>query len=98
MLVERIVKLLILWQSPRYFGTADFHAKALLLVIPTELEIFRQDFLSKTLLLGIPSEQEIFCKISMQKAYFWSFRQNILISPSFGESYTSRNSLAKAVL
>ena len=38
----------------------DFHAKALLLVIPTELEIFYHDFHAKALLLVIPTELEIF--------------------------------------
>ena len=38
----------------------DFHAKALLLVPPTELEIFYQDFCAKALLLVPPTELEIF--------------------------------------
>ena len=43
-------------------------AKTLLLVNPTELEIFQQDLVAKTLLLVNPTELEIFQQDSVAKA------------------------------
>ena len=47
-----------------------FCAKALLLVIPTELEIFWQHFCAKALLLVIPTELEMFLQHFCAKALF----------------------------
>ena len=43
----------------RWAGGQDFEAKALLLVIPLELEIFSQDAEAKALLLVIPRVKNI---------------------------------------
>jgi hypothetical protein len=53
----------------------DFHAKALVLVNPTELEIFYRDLLAKSLLLVNPTVLEIFWQDLYTKAL-------ILVSPA----------------
>ena len=53
------------------YRTRNNLPRFIVLVNPTELEIFYQDLLVKALLLGNHTELEIFYQDVRQKSYFW---------------------------